>query len=358
MSRYFLSVTVLLSAVAVMAGPRMEWIKDSHDFGVFREECGIVACEMQFVNTGDSPVVITDARATCGCTTPEYPESPVAPGDTATVTVSYNALGRPGRFNKKVYLYTNTEKEKYTLTISGVVIGDEDTVRSRYPVDAGELKLRNSTVAFGELKRGKIKTVFLDAYNQGTDTLYPEWKNVPEYLSILSAPEAVASGEQITFSFYLNTGKCPQWGLNDIDVTLIPTRDSDMEVPVLVVVTVEEDFSRLTPGQLAKAPQIELDSEQVDFGTVSFNSGIVSRRFEIGNTGKSPLEIRRIYTADPGVTIRYDSDKIKKGKTLQVTVDVDTSKMNPELLNARITVITNDPYTPRKIVRVVGEVKQ
>ncbi len=344
-----------LTATSLVAAPKIKWIKKTHDFGAFKEEIGEVSCEMQFVNVGDEPVVITQARVTCGCTTPQYPKSGIAPGDTATVTVTYSALGRPGRFNKKVYLYSNTD-ERSTLTISGVVVGAENTIKSRFPVDAGKLKLRNSTVAFGEMNRGNIKTAFLDAYNQTTDTLYPEWKNVPKYLSVISAPKAVAPGEQTTFSFYLNTTECPEWGINNIDINLIPTK-GEKEIPVSVVVIVKEDFTKLTPGQRAKAPKIEISPEPVDFGVVTFNNGIISKSFDIKNIGKSTLEIRRIYTTDAGVSLDFNIDKIKKDKSKSVTVNVDTSKISPELLNARIIVITNDPDNPQKIVRIVGEVK-
>lgn len=357
--RNILTAVMLSAAFAVSAESGITWLDDSHDFGAFNEECGEVSCMMRFVNTGDEPVAITNARVTCGCTTPEYSKGEIAPGDTASIKITFSALGRPGRFKKKVYIYTSASDERYTLTISGVVIGEAGTVNSRYPVDAGgKLKLRNDAVAFGEMNRGKIKTTFLDGYNQSVDTLRPEWKNVPEYLSVISAPQAVAPGEQVTFSFYLNTSKCPDWGLNDTTVTLIPDTGCGVEIPVSVGVVVNEDFSRLTPGQRLNAPKVAITPGQVDFGTVKFNDGTVTGRFEIGNEGKSTLEIRRIYTADPGITITCGTEKVKKGKKTDVTVNVDTSKINPELLNARINVITNDPDNPLTVVRVVGEVKQ
>lgn len=352
-----LTVMALLAASVANTAPQVVWIKDSHDFGTFKEECGEVTCTMQFVNTGDVPVVVTDMRVTCGCTTPRYPKEAVAPGDTAAVTVTYSALGRPGRFKKKVYVYTDADTERYTLTVSGVVIGDENTLKNRYPVDAGKLRLRNNTVAFGELNRGKIKTAFVDAYNHTADTLHPVWRNVPEYLSVISTPAAVAPGEQVSFSFYLNTSKCPQWGMNEIELVLLPDK-GEQDVPVSVVVIVNEDFSKMTPGQLANAPKVSVLPDAVDFGIVKYNGGVVSRVFEIANDGKNALEIRRIYSTDSGITVDTGTAKVKKGKKTAVTINVDTSKINPELLDARITVITNDPENPRVIVRAVGEVRQ
>ncbi len=352
-----LLVIVWLATTVAYASPQIVWIKDSHDFGTFKEECGEVTCSMQFVNTGDAPVAVTDMRVTCGCTTPRYPKGEIAPGDTASITVTYSALGRPGKFKKKIYVYTSADTERHTLTVSGLVIGEESTIKSRYPVAAGKLRLRNNTVAFGEMNKGKIKTAFIDAYNHSTDTLHPEWKNVPEYLSVISTPAEVAPGEQVTFSFYLNTGKCPQWGMNEIGLALIPD-NGEQEVPVSVMVIVNEDFSKMTPGQLANAPKISVLPDAVDFGTITYDSGMISRTFEIANNGKNALEIRRIYSTDSGITVNVESTKVKKGKKTVATVTVDTSKINPELLDARITVITNDPENQRMVVRAVGEVKQ
>ncbi|MDE6093764.1 MAG: DUF1573 domain-containing protein, partial [Muribaculaceae bacterium] len=84
------------------------WLETAHNFGAFSENDGKVACTFRFVNNRQTPVIIQSARATCGCTTPKYPTAPIAPGDTAEIQVSYNAIGRPGKFSKKVYIYSNT----------------------------------------------------------------------------------------------------------------------------------------------------------------------------------------------------------------------------------------------------------
>ncbi|MBQ9073648.1 MAG: hypothetical protein IJY30_04215, partial [Muribaculaceae bacterium] len=68
------------------------------------------------------------------------------------------------------------------------------------------------------------------------------------------------------------------------------------------------------------------------------------------------LELRRVYTTDAGVTVEVDKTKIKKGKSATATVTIDTSKIGRELLNALITIISNDPERSRTMVRVVAEV--
>ena len=123
------NVLSLIVAVAVMipslaqAKSHIKFTDKSHDFGAIREEGGVVSYEFEFVNDGDEPLVLLDAKAECGCTRPEIPLQPIAPGKKAKVRVSYNPDGRPGEFVKSVKVTTNDPKnKKLKLKISGNVI--------------------------------------------------------------------------------------------------------------------------------------------------------------------------------------------------------------------------------------------
>lgn len=92
------------------------------DFGNIKEQGGPVTHEFEFVNTGNGNLVILEAAAECGCTRPEYPKNPVAPGKKSKIKVTYNPIGRPGAFNKQVTVKTNGEPRKIRLKIRGTVI--------------------------------------------------------------------------------------------------------------------------------------------------------------------------------------------------------------------------------------------
>ena len=95
----------------------------SYDFGNIRESAGPVTTEFEFVNTGDAPLVIISAVASCGCTRPVYPQAPVKPGKSGKIKVTFLPQGRPGEFSKSIKVRTNAKKnKKFTLRISGVVI--------------------------------------------------------------------------------------------------------------------------------------------------------------------------------------------------------------------------------------------
>lgn len=104
--------------------PQFQFKEDTWDFGNI--PMGIpVTHTFEFNSTGKNPVVISQATASCGCTTPVWSKEPVMPGKMGTVAVTYNAA-REGSFVKTVTVLSNTGDPKY-LTIKGnVIVKDAD----------------------------------------------------------------------------------------------------------------------------------------------------------------------------------------------------------------------------------------
>lgn len=357
MIKQLCSLLLALCSISVIsaAGPEVRFLETTHDFGAFDENDGIVKCRFAYVNTGDEPLSIIASRATCGCTSSSYTKEPVEPGDTGYVEVTYNPTGRPGRFGKKVYVDFNTEKPRQTLLIKGVVIGSSNTLRGRYPVDAGSLKLRSDNVLLGEVTRGKSKTSFLEVYNATPDSLTPEWVSVPRGVKINTSNPTIGPGEQTTYTLYF-VPEADMYGIYT-DSLMLQASPVDEPVKINMIAIVDEDFSRMTPGQIREAPVIEFESNILDFGEISRNGGPVTRNFTFKNVGKSTMHIRRIYTTDPGITVTTTADKLKKGREATVQVTIDPMSIPSEILNGRISVIVNDPRNPNSVVRAVGTVR-
>ena len=74
----------------------------------------------KFTNTGKAPLVIETAKASCGCTVPNYPKEPIAPGETSEIKVRYDT-NRVGKFTKTITITTNESVVTRTLRISGEV---------------------------------------------------------------------------------------------------------------------------------------------------------------------------------------------------------------------------------------------
>lgn len=358
MKRSSLTLAAALLTLAAAAQPRVTWLETDHNFGAFSEDDGAVTAVFRYVNTGTEPLVITGARANCGCTTPRYSPEPLAPGDTAAVRVTFDSRGQAGQFSKKAYIDTNTTPDRTTLTVRGIVIGSEASVAQRFPVDMGRMRLSRPAALLGTVAKGHIKNVYLKAYNPSvTDSLRPAVADAPEWVDIVMAPPAAGPAEQIALSFLVRPDRTPLYGVVMDTVTVIPDpvgHPAD-RYRLPIVVTINEDFSRLTEKDYAKAPVARLSTERLDLGDTKAGEPVTAE-FTITNTGKSPLKIRRIYTTDPGIAIRCKATTIKPGKHAPVTLTV-TPPSDATLLNARITVITSDPLTPLQTLRLVATLR-
>ncbi len=126
MKRFFIAFfAVCLVAISAIADDKYAEAKfevKSHDFGTIKEADGPVSCTFEFTNTGDKPLLIIDAAASCGCTRPEYPSKPIKPGKKGKIKVTYSPIGRPGFFKKTVKVKTNGKERNTTLHIEGKVI--------------------------------------------------------------------------------------------------------------------------------------------------------------------------------------------------------------------------------------------
>lgn len=360
MKRVIISIVLALSAAfGASAYTELVWLNPTHDFGAFREELGPVTCVFEAVNVGKEPVTVIDARANCGCTRPTYPRTPVAPGDTLRVSVSYDPNGRPGSFRKQVKVTANTNPSSYILSVRGTVIGAPATLQTRYPVEAGRLRLSNRITPFGETTKGHVLASAINIYNPTADTITPAIGRKPGYINVLFRPEKVAPGEQTTVSLTAYTDAADGWGVIEDSLQLIPDRSHPEEVvEISTVMIVNEDFSKLSDKERAEAPVSVLSEKSVDFGRINPVDGSVTRTFTIGNTGKNPLLIRRISTPDKALAVTVSSYKVKHGGEATVTVTFDPAESEPsaDMLNARITLITNDPAMPTQIIRAVGEI--
>lgn len=98
---------------------QINFAEKNHDFGKIMQG-NMVSHTFEFANTGEAPLVIMDAKASCGCTVPQWTKEPIAPGDTGQVEVTYNGSGS-GQIHKTVTVFANTEPKETILEITADV---------------------------------------------------------------------------------------------------------------------------------------------------------------------------------------------------------------------------------------------
>ncbi|MBR4843067.1 MAG: DUF1573 domain-containing protein [Bacteroidaceae bacterium] len=112
--------------------PEMTFVEKTHNFGIFDIEHGDKECWFVFTNTGKKDLMILSAQATCGCTEPIFPKTPIPPGATDSIKVTYKgSTRRPGVFKKTISLRTNAKIDSDYLYIMGEMV--EKVVEERLP---------------------------------------------------------------------------------------------------------------------------------------------------------------------------------------------------------------------------------
>jgi hypothetical protein len=140
-------------------GARIRFTEMEHNYGTIQKG-GNGDCEFTFVNEGNEPLILSNVKASCGCTTPSYTQKPVMPGKTGTIKVHYNT-NNVGAFSKTVTVSSNAvDNPKTVLRIKGNVKQDgsanaapaekprQQNVRpTARPLKSGEMQLKPAEAA-------------------------------------------------------------------------------------------------------------------------------------------------------------------------------------------------------------------
>lgn len=104
-----------------MHGPKITFAEREHNYGTVQKG-GDGNCAFTFTNTGDEPLILSNVRASCGCTTPKWTQKPVMPGKTGEIGVRYNT-NNVGGFTKTVTITSNAINEpRVVVKIKGNVV--------------------------------------------------------------------------------------------------------------------------------------------------------------------------------------------------------------------------------------------
>jgi len=119
----------------------MTFDEASHDFGTITEG-DVAKTTFTFTNTGKVPLLIVDARGSCGCTVPKFPKNvPIAPGEKGEILVSFDSNNKPNLQQKTVTISANTASGRETLRIKALVT--PDPVKQKQRDDQVEASLEN-----------------------------------------------------------------------------------------------------------------------------------------------------------------------------------------------------------------------
>ena len=123
--------------------PEIAFENEMHDYGTIKQGAD-GSCEFKFKNTGKDPLIISNARGSCGCTVPTWPKEPIMKGQTGVIKVHYDTK-RVGAFTKTVTLNSNAKTDTRVLTIKGIVEASDENNEQAMPIKKSTgLPLENS----------------------------------------------------------------------------------------------------------------------------------------------------------------------------------------------------------------------
>lgn len=99
----------------------IDFPENKFDFGKVKEGTKVKHA-FKFKNTGENPLMISDAIASCGCTVPSFSKAPVMPGDEGEIVVEFNTKGRKGNNHKSVIVVSNADRERVSISFDAEVV--------------------------------------------------------------------------------------------------------------------------------------------------------------------------------------------------------------------------------------------
>lgn len=345
----------LLTALFGAKAQMISFPVETHNFGTIQEVNGDVSHEFNFTNTGESALVIHRVVTTCGCTTPEWTKTPIAPGKSGSIRVTYDPSNRPGVIDKGISVYSNSKKGVVRLRIKGSVAAKKEEAREPFPIKMGDLHLKSNSMNFHEIGKTEEKTSWIEVTNVGKETIDLSFSHVPPHLYLQANPQRLAPNQlgMIFITFFAK--KLDDWGDVSTRFGIVINNDSTQmaERQIALNATIIERFANVNSEQ---APKIVYSEPVVSFGKINAREK-KSQRTVVYNRGKSELAIRKLVPSSDAVGATLDAKTIPAGGKATLRVMVDASKMRGKSeFREEVKVICNDPATPTSSLQLFGNI--
>jgi hypothetical protein len=321
----------------------------SFDFGSIPSKGGKVTHEFEFTNTHASALVITNVKASCGCTTPFWTKEPVEPGKTGKITVTFDPSNYSSHFSKTITVNTNHEPS-IQLVISGTAVR-EPAVKNpaddyMFPVGDGNYLLKFKSLDFGTVTPKQTKSVKMEVFNKSDRSISQKAATVPKYLTVKFDKDTVGSKTPSTVDVVFNAA-LSGYGHFKGELNLLV---DGATVAIPYSATVSDVFLNLTAEQKSNAGKINFSATELKFESVKKEK---SQILKFSNSGKSALNIHAITSSEPYIKVSKTKMTLKSGEIAEVKISIDASKVKSDF-EATISVFSDDPKTPIKDIKITG----
>ena len=353
--RFILLIFTLLAAKSALSQLHFESV--SHDFGTFGEADGKVSCTFRAVNNSRKPLIIRNIATSCGCTVPEFQRSPILPGDSTTVRVTYDPYGRPGIFDRKLYVWGTAEKPMAVLEIKGTVTPRQKSIAERYPIEAaGGIRLSATHCAYTYIYIGAEMQSAIGITNTSDKARTLRLEPITESgLMTLHYPPSLQPNitESINFT-YKNPSEAPRYGTIQDSYRLYIDNEPTQIILMAHGVGIDK------PAKMGKegAPEVQLSENIIKFGAVKRANSPLERRLTITNSGSGVLYLRTV-ECSKGVQAQFETGTaIGPKQSLTGVVRLTLSPSQAGFVSEYLTLVTNDAARPMRRIRVTAIIEE
>ena len=335
----------------------IQFDKLDHDFGVIKEENGKVKCRFNFTNVGDDTLKITSVKPGCGCTTASWTKTPVAPKGSGVVDAEFDPAKRPGIFSKNIAVTTNDPTQQFVnLALKGNVMPKEQISSDVFPVVAGNLRLKSSQFNFGNIKNNEVRNDTLRIINNWKKAMTFEVKDLTTPITAKVVPSELKPGKEGLIIVSYDASKRNDYGYVYDRITLKTNDSIQTEKIINLSMNIVEDFSKMTPEQLAAAAKIKFDNVNFKFDKVKQGEK-VECSYTFTNQGRSDLYIRKVKASCGCTATNPEKTMLKPGESSKINATFNTQGKDGKQ-NKTITVISNDPNNTCILLTIEGTVEK
>lgn len=202
------------------AGTVMDFVSEVIDAGEMDEDGGPQEYEFRWTNTGGTPVSVVKVTTTCGCAVPSFSRTPVMPGERSSLKVTYHPKGHPGKFDRRIFVYTDFSgaRPAAVLSLKGNVKPAAAPVWL-YRFQMGSLYLRRTEIRLDGNRKAVERIMCMNAGDTPL-TIGVEEMLLPPYLSFRCEPAEIPPGGEADLVISYDPEAAPARMLNYVPLIL------------------------------------------------------------------------------------------------------------------------------------------
>lgn len=352
--KFILLIPALLLAVNIFAQGILSFDKKTIELKNLKANDAPTEVSFTFKNTGNQPVIISRATPVSSAIQTSWDKAPITPGASGSIKVSFLSVQMPEKFNYNIMVYSNAQNNRESLLIGANIIDNQAKPQLLYKFDVGGLKFKTNMISFDKIYTWQTLSDTVPFFNNLKDSVSVGFLYQPEHIRTTVIPAKVAPGAAGKIILSFDAAKKGDYGYAYESIILSLNKSQDYNNRLSVTANISEDFSKLSKKDIANAPVISLDKQEINFGDIKPGSK-ANCDFVVENKGKSNLIIRKTKASCGCTAVTLGENTIAPGKSTTIRAIFDSAGKSGRQYKS-ISVISNDPNTPEINLTISGNI--